>query len=195
MKKNMIYKLAASANLEETKAMEIEKIIQDHSLAAAATAAAAGLMPGAIAAIAGIVCKGFTWTMLFRICLTMGVDVNKESLKSFASAITAKVAAYLGVVLAGGMLLYLIPGLGYLGASALTTVLGYVMVYASGLLFLGMMAQVVTKTGENMTGEEVIHQLKNEAISDEDIARAAKAAVKTYAEAKKENANPAAASV
>jgi len=185
MKKNMIYKLATSANLGEAKAMEIEKIIQEHSLAAAATAAAAGLMPGAIAAIAGIVCKGFTWTMLFRICLELGIDVSKESLKSFASAITAKVAAYLAAVAAGGVILSLVP-VGNMGASALGVLLGYSMVYASGLLFMGMMGRVAEYGEVNeMTAEEILDKLEHEQVTREEIAKAAEAAMKTYAEEKK----------
>lgn len=185
MKNNMIYKLAANANMPEDKAKNIEKIIQDHSLAAAATAATACFLPAVGVTIAGIIAKGFTWTMLFRICLELGIDVSKESLKSFASAITAKVAAYLAAVAAGGVILSLVP-VGNMGASALGVLLGYSMVYASGLLFMGMMGRVAEYGEVNeMTAEEILDKLEHEQVTREEIAKAAEAAMKTYAEEKK----------
>ena len=193
MKNNMIYKLAVSADLNENKAKNIEKIIRDHSLAAAATAATTSFLPAVGVTIAGIIAKGFTWTMLFRICLAMGIDVNKEALKPFASAIMAKVAAYMAMVLAGGTILSLFPGIGSMGASALGVMLSYSMVYASGLLFMGMMARVVKRGGaDQMTAAEILRQAQKERVTHEEIARAAEKAMQVYAnEDKQDSANPA----
>lgn len=157
---------------------DIEKIIINHSLAAAGAAVASGWMPGVGGAVATSIAFGFVCTMYYKICKENNIKIKKNILKAVASVVVAEVAAYLGVILTAEFALSFIPGLGNLGASVIAGIINFGMVYVAGVLFLKMMVNVfkANVAVEDLSEEEFKNIMKN--ISNKETIK------KTYNESK-----------
>lgn len=160
---------ALKGYVTENKIDTIILMVKNHALAAGAAAAAAEIVPGG-ALVATAVAIGFTWTMYYKICQEIGVPLSKSKLKALASVLVAEVAATLGVLIAGNVLLNLIPGLNVAGA-AMGAVVNFAAVYAAGVLFLIMMARVFKAAGSveavvSMSEEDLVMTAKETAKKD-----------------------------
>lgn len=144
-------------------AEDIEKIIITHALAASAAAVASGWIPGAGGAIATGIGVGFTISMYYRICSECNIPIGKNILKALASIVIAEIAAILSVSLAAQITLSLIPGVGSLGAAALSAIINFGLVYVAGVLFLKMMVNVFDAKGgiENLSEDELKDMMKS----------------------------------
>lgn len=147
---------------------EIEKIVINHSLGAAASAVASGWIPGVGGAVASGIGLGFTLSMYCRLCKNSNIPLNKNKLKAIASVAIAEIAAYLAVVIAAETLLTFVPGLGNLGASVIAGICNFAMVYIAGILFLKLMLSFTKKNRDiaSMSVEELKSAMKCEANED-----------------------------
>ena len=159
----------------------LERIIINHSLAAAAAAVAAGWIPGAGGVIATGIAMGFTISMYVRICNYSKITLKKNALKAIASVVVAEIAAYLAVIIAAEVILTFIPVVGNLGGAVIAAVLNFAMVYIAGLLFLKMIVSVfkANKDINSMSEEELKEYIKAQATKD-NIKTAYKEAKEAY---------------
>lgn len=164
-------------------AEEIEKIVINHSLGAAASAVASGWIPGAGGVVASGIGLGFTLSMYCRLCKNSNIPLNKNKLKAVASVAVAEIAAYLAVVIAAETLLTFIPVLGSFGASAIAGICNFAMVYIAGILFLKLMLSFTKKSRDiaSMSVEELKSAMKYEANGDfmKDMFKEAKSVYKS----------------
>lgn len=121
--------------------MAIEKkyksIVHDSAKAAAAAGTAALVNPFLdTAAIAGI------WTnMIIQIAKASGRKMDLASATKFVTSVASGVAAYKvgGKIL--GTAIWLIPGLGWLGAMGLNSTLNYIFTFKLGKVAAGLFSQ------------------------------------------------------
>ena len=157
-------------------------------LGAAAAAVASGWVPGAGGAIATGIALGFTLSMYYRLCNEMNIKLSKNKLKAIASVAIAEIAAYLVVIIAAETVLTFIPGIGSLGASALSGIVNFAMVYIAGALFLKLMLAFTSfgKDVSSMSEDELKEAMKKEA-DKKTIENTYKESKKIYKEAKNDS--------
>ena len=131
------YLKSPSENIEE----ETQKMVMKHALAAAASAVAAGWLPGAGGMISVGICLGFVWSMYYRLSGLFGIKIGKNLLKAIASVVVAETAAYMVIVLTTATVLTFIPVLN-IGAATLCAIVNFGMVYIAGYLYILMMTKL-----------------------------------------------------
>ena len=158
------------------------KLVKTHAAGAAASMAAMGALPGAGSAIAAGAEIGFVWSMYYRICTRLGINIKKEILKTLGSAIITNIAGSITAELIVGTVLSIIPGIGTVGAAALNGLMGYSVTYYSGIIFMNLLVRVFKAGGklEDLSADD-LKDIANEevkATSFADIKEEAKAAYK-----------------
>ena len=133
---------------------ELMKLVKTHAAGATASIMAGGLLPGVGGGIAATIELGFVYSMYYRLCTKLGISMKKEVLKSLGSAFISYIAAGVAGALAASMLLYLIPGIGWLGASAILGLEGYCVTYYSGVIFMNLLVRVF-KAGKSLEDMEL----------------------------------------
>lgn len=128
---------------------ELITLVKTHSAGSSASMVAAGVIPGAGSTIAMGIEVGFVWSMYYRICTKLGIDVKKNVLKSVSSALITNIGAAVASQLIVSTVLSFIPGIGTLGASAVNGLLGYSLTYYSGVVFMNLLVRVF-KTGQSL---------------------------------------------
>lgn len=167
---------------------EIEKIVINHSLGAAASAVASGWIPGAGGLVASGIGLGFTVSMYYRLCKNSDIPLSKNKLKAIASVAIAEIAAYIVVIVAAETLLTFVPGIGNLGASVIAGICNFAMVYIAGILFLKLMLSFTKRNRDiaSMSEEELKSAMKHIA-NGEDFNNMFKEAKSVYKSAKKDS--------
>ena len=136
---------------------EMMSLVKTHAAGAAASMMAAGAIPGAGSAIALGIETGFVWSMYYRICTRLKINIKKNVLKSLGSALITNLGASVASELIAGTVLSFFPGIGSLGAAAVNGLMGYSITYYSGIVFMNLLTRVFKAGGslENMTEEEM----------------------------------------
>ena len=142
---------------------KIANIIKFHSKGAAASAVAAGWVPGAGSTIAVTISAGFIWTMYAKINNAIGLKLSDNILKTLASGVaTNLMAAYAGGWLISTIISF-IPGIGNLGASVIIGATCYALTLASGYIYLKIMTELLSKEGKENLQNLNQEKLKYEA--------------------------------
>lgn len=121
---------------------ELVSLVKTHSAGAAASMMAAGAVPGAGSTIAMGIEIGFVWSMYYRICGKLKINIKKNVLKSLGSALITNMGAAVASELIAGTVLSLIPGIGTIGAAAVNGLMGYSLTYYSGIVFMNLLTRV-----------------------------------------------------
>lgn len=155
----------------------ISDIVKGHSVGATAAALAGGWIPGFGGAVATTMSAGFIWSMYYRINDKLEIPFTKNLVKSIGTAVCTNLASYF----VGGLVLTtvfsLLPGLGTLGALAIIGTTIYGLTWASGLIYLKVLAAIarsnptfrnvseadLKRTADNVIRNENIDTLKRKA--------------------------------
>ena len=144
----------------EVNADEIAGIIENHALATAVSAMAAGVIPGAGGGIAfGIACAS-TLTMYGRLASAIGVRLNNGLLKAIASAVVADLAAAIAATVTVAAAVSFIPGVGSMASATLTGITNFGFVYLAGIIFIKMVTSLGVSRIESMSEDELKSQAK-----------------------------------
>jgi hypothetical protein len=149
--------------IKETKAEEIEEVINFHAVGAAASGLAAGWIPGAGGTAALMASVGFIWSMYYRINKKIGIPLSKTVVKSLGSAVLTNLAST-AIALVGGTVVATalsFTGLGNFASSLIMAGLDYAVVIVSGVIYLKLLTKLFNagKDLANISAEE----LKSEA--------------------------------
>lgn len=159
---------------------ELMKIVKTHAAGAAGSLMAAGALPGVGSTIAAGIEIGFVWSMYYRICAKLNINVKKEIVKSLGSAFVTEMAGTVVTQLIVGTVLSIVPGIGTVGAAAVNGLMGYSVTYYSGIIFMNLLVRVFKagKSVEQYSVEEFKNIMKQESaeISFNDIKHEAKQA-------------------
>ena len=68
-------------------AEELNKLVKSHAAGASASMIASGAIPGVGSTIAAGIEIGFVWSMYYRICGRLNIDIRKNVLKTLGSAL------------------------------------------------------------------------------------------------------------
>lgn len=141
---------------------DLVKIVKTHAAGAAASTMAIGALPGVGSTIASVIETSFVWSMYYRLCKKMGLNVKKELLKSLGSAVVTNIAASVAASLIAGTVLSIVPGIGTMGAVAVLGLMGYSVTYYSGFLFMELLFRLFKagKSVEQYSAEEIKSILK-----------------------------------
>lgn len=163
----------------EVNADDITSIVNTHALTTAASAAAAGVVPGAGSTIAlGIACTS-TVVMYGRLAKAVGVRLNNGLIKAVAAAVGADLSAYIATFLLASAAVSFIPFFGSLSAAAMTGISNFAFVYIAGIIFLKIIAKFGVTRIESMSESELTRAAKD-AQSEVDFKQAMKEAKQVY---------------
>lgn len=138
--------------------------------AIAAASSIASFIPG-VGAVASVAWVAAIWGMYIRINKDLGISIKENALKSFASAVLTNIIAAAGayiIALAASVVISFIPGLNAL-ATPINVILGYVTVYASGLLYIKLLTKLFKANGNFEFSEAAAKELAAEVVSENDI--------------------------
>lgn len=166
---------------------EIVQCVIHHATAAAAAAALEGVLPGAGSVAAAATSVGVIVKMYVSLGKKLNVHLGKGALKALASALVADLAGALTANLAGAVVLSFIPGIGSLGAAALTGMTSFAYVYLAGLIYIKMVAALLKseKPIDQMSEDELVKMAKK-TTSTVNLKEAVKEAGAAYKKSKKE---------
>ena len=154
----LAYQLKPMMENHYRNADEIEKIIMQQSMAAAAAGLAGGFLPGVAGIIATVTSAGSIWMMYGRICQALGIRISRNILKALGSAVLSNIVTQLAGVLAVELVASFIPG----AAVVASAVVCYGVTYLAGFLFMKLLVNVF-KAGRNpekMTAEELADAIR-----------------------------------
>ena len=143
--------------IRKEKLEAVADTINGCAIAAAIAGVGSGWLPGAGALVATGVWVAAIWGMYIKVNHDLGINIKDNVLKSIASAFLTNIIASAGsliIAYAIGFVISFIPGLGTVGAVAIDGFLGYVTVYASGLLYIRFLTKVL-KAKVNLDFSEI----------------------------------------
>lgn len=189
----LVYALRAleQATKDVIDSQKIEKAgdtIMGCAIIAAVAGVGSGWLPGAGALVATAAWVAAIWGMYVKINKDLGISIKDNILKSLASAILTNILASAGsliLMLIGGFLLSFIPGLGSAGAIAIDGFIGYITVFASGVLYIKLLTKLF-KAGKGFNiAESEVKGAVNDIVKDSNISEILKEGKKAYKEDKK----------
>jgi len=173
---------------EETELeRKVMRTIHMHSVGAAISAIAAGLIPGVGALIATCISGGAVWKMYFSINSILKIKFSKHLIQTMASAIGANIVQYIAATLLLNTVLSFIPGLNIWGCAALVMAC-YVAVYASAYIYILLLTSVF-KSGASLSelsklSEEEIKAKTKDIMENVDMDKVIKEGKAGYKQAK-----------
>lgn len=178
---------ASNEYLTKHQLTKVEDTIIRCSVAAAIAGVGAGWLPGAGAFVASAAWVAAIWTMYVRINKNLGISIKDNILKSLASAFLTNIIASAGALILGfsaGLLLSLIPGL-QAGAVVIDGMIGYVTVFASGVLYINLLTKVMKAKGrlEFADGDD-LKQMAKDIVKEGNVKGIIKEARQSYKDAK-----------
>lgn len=140
---------------------ELVSIIKKHAAGATVAAVAAGFIPGGAGAVASAVGVAFIWTMYYRLCGVLKINISKNALKALASALITNALSYIAAEVAVNTVFSIVPG-GVLFTSAACGLMNYYLVYYSGVVFMNMLVKIFSAGMdiEKMSAEELKYAQK-----------------------------------
>lgn len=163
--------------------------IEESAIAAAFVGVGSGWLPGIGGLIATTAWVATIWRMYIKINLDLGIKIKENILKTLASAMLTNLIATAGALILGvvfSCIISLIPGLGNIGALAVDGVLGFITVYASGLLYIKLLTKVLKAKGKIDFTDIDLERIAQETIKDTDIKKVLKEGRDSFKQAKQE---------
>jgi len=147
---------------KDVNAEQLGEIVKQHAFTGALSGAGAAL-PGAGAIIATGAAATSILAMYVRIAKALGVTFEDGALKALASGVVADLSATVITNVALAAAVSFIPGFGQIGASVLSMIGNFTLVYVAAYIFIKMLSNLLKADREisNLSGEE----LKNYAAS------------------------------
>ena len=175
--------------IRNEKLEAVADTIHGCAIAAAIAGVGSGWLPGAGALVATGVWVAAIWGMYIKVNHDLGINIKDNVLKSIASAFLTNIIASAGsliIAYAIGFVISFIPGLGTVGAVAIDGFLGYVTVYASGLLYIRFLTKVLKAKGNLDFSEIDVNTIAKETVKESNIKDIIKEGKSSFKEAKKE---------
>lgn len=164
------------------------KTIKNCSIAAAVAGVGTGWLPGAGALVASAAWVAAIWGMYVKVNIDLGISIKKNVLKSLASALLTNIIASAGsyiLMIVASFILSFIPGFGTVGAVAIDGMIGYITVFASGVLYINLLTKLF-KAGKGFTfTEEDAKGLAKDIVDESDMRTILKEGRNAYKEDKK----------
>lgn len=189
----LVYALKALGEATEgvLKGSDIEKAgdtIMGCAVIAAVAGVGSGWLPGAGALVATGAWVAAIWGMYVKINKDLGITIKDNVLKSLASALLTNLIASVGgiiLMLVGSTLLSLIPGLGTAGAIAIDGAIGYVTVFASGVLYIKLLTKLFKAGNGFNLSENNVKRMAKDIITESDVEKIIKEGKKSFKDDKK----------
>lgn len=156
--------------VEDEHLEAVENTIQTCAIIAAATGVGAGMFPGG-ALVLTAASVAAVWGMYIKINKVLGISISENALKSLASALLTNMIAAIGayvVALVATFLIALIPGLHFLAAPA-EALIAYMMVFASGILYIKFLTNVFKAKGSFNFSEADVENSAKEVVNNTDM--------------------------
>ena len=182
---NIIFNIMAYQHLLVQALKELERTTKDYlrkeqieaagatittCSAIAAASSVVSLIPGATV-VANAAWVAAIWGMYIKINKDLGISIKENALKSLASAvltnILATAGAYIALFLAATAIGF-IPGLNVL-ATPLSVILGYITVYASGLLYIKLLTKLFKAHSSFEFSESAAKTLAKSVVAENNI--------------------------
>ena len=181
------YSLCKALNKSSAEVLgrEIADVVNKHSIGAAAAGLGVAWLPGAGSTAALAACAGVIWSMYFRINSRIGVSLSKNILKSVGTAIATNLAASVVSSVAISTVASLFPGIGNVAASAVMAGVSYSLTWASGLIYLKVLARLAGRHSDlSSVDEETLKRTAKDIMANEDIKTVLKEAKEQYKRSK-----------
>lgn len=175
--------------IRKEKLDAVADTIQGCAVAAAIAGVGSGWLPGAGSLIATGLWVAAIWGMYIKVNHDLGIKIKDNILKSLASAFLTNIIASAGsliIAYALGIVISFIPGFGTFGAIAVDGFLGYVTVYASGLLYIRFLTKVLKANGNLNFADIDVNTIAKETVEESNIKDIIKEGKTSFKEAKKE---------
>ena len=161
---------AMKETLDGTKIERIKETIAGFATASAVASMAAGMLPGVASVVAVLTQAGFIWGTYVKINKTLGISMSENTAKFIGSAIVTNMVTHAGSVLvayAGAAIVSFIPLFGQVAAAAINGALGYILVYASAIIYLQLISRMMQpdgtlKVAENDDTKHIIQDIIKE---------------------------------
>lgn len=179
---------AMKGSLDGTQIESIKETINNFAIASAVASVAACAIPGVAGVVAALTQAGFVWATYVKINKTLGISMSEHTAKFIGSAIVTNIVTNGGALLvayAGAAVLSFIPLFGQVASAAIDGALGYIIIYASAIIYLLLISKMMQpngtiKVGENDSTKRVIQEI----IKENDIEDIIKEGRNSYKKAK-----------
>lgn len=141
---------SAKNSLKGTKLNKISSDIHAFAIAAAVAGGVANVAPGIGGIAAMLTQTGLVWTLYVKINNTLGIKTSENVMKFVGSAMITNIVTNAGTLIAGYALaavLSWIPVFGQASAAAIDILLGYMLIYVSAVLYLGLLTKMMAAKG------------------------------------------------
>lgn len=170
----------------EVNIKELEWMVTKHACAAAIAATTAGWIPGAGGAIVSGIGVGFVIAMYVRLGSALGVRLSRGLIRAIVSVIAAEIVANLTITIVGVTALSLFPGLGSIGASALSALANFAFVYIAAIIYVKMVSTMVQNNVSFENADEAqVKAAAAEALASTNMKEAIEEAKHGFKQAKK----------
>ncbi len=133
------------------RAGEVERVILNAALTAAAADAVGGMIPGLAIPATILSCFGAVWVMYGTLCSTLGISLKENVLKLLAKAALSNIIANLGSALVAMFASMFIPGASILVSAAVA----FIAVYLAGVVFLRLILKMAEKSSDPYTFSDI----------------------------------------
>lgn len=171
--------------------MQIEKAggtIKACAIAAAAAGVGAGWLPGAGALVASAAWVAAIWGMYIKVNKDLDISISENILKSLASAFLTNIIASAGALIISivlGAILAFLPGIGTVGAVAIDGFIGYITVFASGVLYIKLLTRLFKAKGKADFSGVDVKDIAKEVVAASNMKEILKEAKSEYKKDKK----------
>lgn len=175
--------------IRKEKLEAVADTIQACAVAAAVAGVGSGWLPGAGSLVATGLWVATIWGMYVKVNYDLGIKIKDNILKSLASAFLTNIIASAGALIlayAAGFVISFIPFVGNAGAMAVDGFLGYVTVYASGLLYIKLLTKVLKAKGKLDFSDLDITAMAKDVVKESNVKDILKEGKASFKDAKKE---------
>ncbi len=177
---------ASKGALTGTKIESISGIINKYAIYSA-VAQMASLAGGIGSVVALLTQTGLIWTTYVKINKELGVSMSENTMKFIGSAVLTNLIANAGIYLVAmvtAWLIGMIPVLNF-AAIAVEVVIAYVLIYASALIYLKLLTEVMRAKGSyELEESDDTEDLIKKIVKDTDIKGVVKEGRNAFKEAK-----------
>ena len=179
---------ATKGVVSSQKIEQAGETIKQCAIIAAIAGVGTGWLPGAGALVASAAWVAAIWGMYVKINKDLDISIKDNILKSLASALLSNLLASAGsliLILIGSLLLTFIPGLGTMGAVAIDGFIGYITVFAAGVLYIKLLTKLF-KAGKGFNiDENKVKSMAKDIVKESNVSEILKEGKKAYKEDKK----------
>lgn len=179
---------AAGDTLNGTEIESIKDTVNKFAITAGILGAAADVIPGAGGILAALAQTGFVWALYVKINNTLGISISEHTIKFIGSAILTNIvtnAGYLILAYAAAAVMSIIPIFGQAGSAVTHLALGYILIYASAVVYLNFLTHTFKANGSfNIDESDKTKQNIKEAIKDSNVKEIIKEGKNAFKEAK-----------